>query len=110
MKRSLSFVTVMFCALLAQGCFSRQHLTPTHGRSFRTTFAAQQVNPNGAEGRANKGLDSQEAALVTQTYRQSLVPKGTSQQDQPAMILLNPGAQNAPHMGTSSMPPPSVPR
>jgi hypothetical protein len=98
-------------ALLGGGAAcDRTYLTPSHGRSYRQAFAVQTVNPGRqTDATAVHGLDSQEAAIVAQTYRHNLAPK-----DQAAAMSSSAGAplMYAPSAAAprdNNMPPPSVP-
>jgi hypothetical protein len=97
-------------SLASAGCADRTHLTPTHGRAYRTALERQAANPEaapggrGREGKQTKGLDSQEAAIVARTYRRNLGPAGTSSAQEQQMLLVAPSREAAPNL-----PPPSVP-
>ena len=59
----------------AVGC-SRMYMTPTHGRAFREAFALQTVNPDKqTDPKAVMGLDSQEASIISASYRRGLSPQ-----------------------------------
>jgi hypothetical protein len=92
-------------ALWVGGC-DRTYMTPSHGRAYRETFAAQTVNPDRqTEARAVHGLDSQEAAIISASYRKALSPK-----DEAAAANSGPMLMYAPRGGgQQNMPPPSVP-
>lgn len=93
---------LLLVAVALAGCADRSYLTPSHGRSFREMLARQTVNPGGSEGRALKGLDSQEAAQVTDVYRRQLGGgQGASAQQQ--ILMFSPQTAAAPYV-----PPPSV--
>ena len=87
--------------LAALACGGRQHLQEGYGSSYHSAFDVQ-ANPRPEPARATTGLDSQEAAIVSQTYRASLAPQDTKPKDQPILIVAPP---------TPGMPklPPSVP-
>ncbi len=88
------------------GCADRQHLTAGHGQSIGAALSKQVANPAGAPNAKNvKGLDSQEASIISNTYRKGLAPRGTSVEEQPMVIV---GAQNK--QEAAYMPPPSVPQ
>ena len=66
-------------ALCTSAACDRTYLTPSHGRSYREAFAVQTVNPDRqTEPRAVHGLDSQEAAIISASYRKTLSPKDDS--------------------------------
>ena len=100
---------VVSFAILLVGCASRNHLTAGHGRSYRAAIARQAVNPEaGKQPVASKGLDSQEAAVIAQSYRQHLAPKGESGEAPPPMLLVAPSAlkgRQADYMPAASVPP-----
>ncbi len=96
---ALALVTLAGCG------WRKQHLTGSYGLSYDSAFAVQR------ERRADKppavavsGLDAQEAAIISDSYRHGLVPKGGTARQEP-LILLSPAQQERP-----SMPPPSVPK
>jgi hypothetical protein len=89
------------------GCGNRAYMTPSHGTSYRDVFTKQGANPNaGADHKATKGLDSQEASIVSRTYRQGFAPQGTAVREE-SMLLVNPS--KAAGAAAAYMPPPSVP-
>ena len=90
----------------AAGC-DRAHLTPTYGRAYHHAFAAQTENPGrAADPRVVHGLDPQEAAIISTSYRRSLSPKDPTAADGPQVLLYSPrtGLRDA------TLPPPSVPQ
>jgi hypothetical protein len=102
-------LVLAFSLLLGTGAAcDRTYLTPSHGRAYRQAFAVQTVNPGRqTDATAVHGLDSQEAAIVAQTYRHNLAPK-----DQAAAMSSGAGAplMYAPSTAPrDNMPPPSVP-
>jgi hypothetical protein len=63
--------------VLAGAACDRTNLTSTHGRAYRQAFAVQTVNPDRqTDPKAVHGLDSQEAAIIANTYRKGLGPAG----------------------------------
>jgi hypothetical protein len=82
----LAFALLAACA--AGGC-SRAHLTSSHGRSYRETFAAQDANPNRKNTKSVHGLDSQEAAIIAGSYRKALAPKESSSAAAPQLLMVN---------------------
>ncbi|MES1172070.1 MAG: hypothetical protein ABUL77_02440 [Bacteroidota bacterium] len=110
-KRSFRwlFLSASLLAVVgAIGCADRTYLTKSHGRANNAAFSAQRAEPQrsrmqGAD--VTQGLDSQEAAAVSQAYRKSLAGKDEGAASAQPMVILNPGAgQQAPYV-----PPPSVP-
>lgn len=57
--------------LLVAGCASREHMSEDYGRKSRVFFARQHVHNAPATG-SPAGLDSEEAALIQASYRESL--------------------------------------
>jgi hypothetical protein len=87
------------------GCGGRRHLTESHGRAYRETFAKQTVNPHAGVGDQRKpGLDSQEAAMVVKNYRKTLERESGGSEEGRGLILVAPQPGAAPYL-----PPPSVP-
>jgi hypothetical protein len=95
-------------ALLLVACAARTHLTANYGRSFHEAAARQAVNPDaGNRPVASKGLDPQEAAVISHGLRASLAPKGETSGTQEQMLIVAPSAQKG-RQG-DYMPPASVP-
>ena len=74
------------------GCGAREHLTRTHGVASHDIFRLQKLRPDAGRNSAPElGLDSQEAAIVAETYRKGLVPKGErSVADQQPILFVAP--------------------
>jgi len=103
--KTIAFALVLLP--LAVGCASRTHLTPGHGRAFHEAVARQAANPEaGKQPVASKGLDPQEAAVISQGYRASLASKGGTAEQQP-ILMVAPSAQKR---SGDYMPPASVPQ
>lgn len=110
-RRGLVFGFCLSSALLTLGaqlgCASRANLTRSHARAYQSAFAQQMANPVPRQTNlaAIQGLDSQEAAAVSQTYRQSLAPKedGAAAANQP-MLMVNPRATQPPAPLAPSVP------
>ncbi|MGI5862208.1 MAG: hypothetical protein ACOX6T_09140 [Myxococcales bacterium] len=95
-------------ALGAIGCAAPEHLTEGYGESFRAALERQAIRPAGCAAEPVSGLDSQEAAIISESYRQSLLPEGQSlDDDDDQLIYLAPRPRTNPD--NSRMPPPSVP-
>jgi hypothetical protein len=66
-------------AAFGETACDRSRLTASHGRAYREAFARQIANPNAGNkpqsDKAVQGLDSQEAAIVSKTYRKNLAPR-----------------------------------
>ncbi len=94
---------VATAASLMGGCSGRQHLARGYGVS-REAFRAQRAVPEPAGAPDVTGLDSQEAAIVADSYRRSLAPKGAQVEEEPVIML-------APQKPVQRAPlPPSVPK
>jgi hypothetical protein len=103
---SRSLALAILLGLGAAAC-DRTYLTPSHGRAYRQAFTVQMVNPGRqTEASAVHGLDSQEAAIISQSYRRNL----GSRDQAPAPgagspLMYTPGSNGR----DNSLPPPSVP-
>ncbi len=100
--------TVLGIAALAAaaGCSGPGHMTRAHGRAYGAYFQRQAASA-GAHAQAEKGLDSEEAAIVADAYRKSLAPKGTREDEGSQVLLVAPpprGGQRAAPLA------PSVPK
>ena len=72
----MRFLVLAECLLLC-GCADRVHMTRAYGHSYQETLRRQAVNPGAGDQQAtSKGLDTQEAAIIAQSYRTSLAHKG----------------------------------
>jgi hypothetical protein len=95
---------VMFAAVGASGCGGRQqHIIQGYGDSCDAAFAAQAPPRKGGPARAAKGLDSQEAAIIADTYRTRLAPKDYKAKEEP-MLLLTPPPPGSPQKLAPSVP------
>ena len=71
MTSSTIFLPPLFaCLALCTAC-DREHMSDNHGRQSREFYARQHVYADAAKG-SPRGLDSEEAALIQESYRQSL--------------------------------------
>ena len=105
----IGILVVIGLALGVSGCAARTHLTESHGRAYRQALAQQAVNPRaGEKAPVNRGLDSQEAAVIAQNYRGSLAPEGGPTQKE-QILIVSPSAQKAGNKRGDYMPPASVP-
>lgn len=89
------------------GCGTPAHLTEGFGESYRTVYSRQAIRPPQQCAEPVTGLDSQEAAIISESYRRSLAPKGQSTDEEQSLIYMAPrlqGSQQKP------LPPPSVPQ
>jgi type IV pilus biogenesis protein CpaD/CtpE len=104
-----TIVLVFVLLPLAAGCASRNHLTAGYGRASHEAFARQMANPEaGKQPVASKGLDPQEAAVISSGYRASLAPKGQGTQ-QEQLLLIAPSVPKGGARPGDYMPPASVP-
>ncbi len=62
-------------------------MTDDFGKANVAWLARQQVNPNKVSEPVS-GLDSQEAAIIAQTYRRSLAPKDSQPDEKKQQVLL----------------------
>ena len=102
--RQLAAHLTLLLALAAAGCASRAHMGGGQGRATREALERQAVDPKaGEKPHALKGLDSQEAAVVSTTYRRSLTPKQSGNPEDTVLVVQPQGSQ-----GAAYVPPPSV--
>ena len=95
------------CAALATlaGCAWRtDHLNREFGDAYVRVFHEQQANP-AAKAMAVTGLDSQEAAIISDSYRVRLAPKGAEVDEEPVLIVTPQRRETR-----AAMPAPSVPK
>ena len=84
MKRiELVAAAVVGVALLA-GCSRREHIREDHGVQTREFFDRQARAAGSGEA---QGLDSEEAALIHESYRQTLGQRSRRTQESPMLIL-----------------------
>ena len=87
--RNLALAFVVPALLSAAAC-SRLHVTPTHGRAYREAFAIQDANPNRkTPPKSINGLDSQEAAIISGSYRKGLAPKVDTQTGGNQLLMMS---------------------
>ena len=101
--RTITAALLSLVVATASGCsWRQQHLTRNYGQSYATAFAAQRVSAEkAAPAQAVTGLDSQEAAIICDTYRASLAPKGVAAPEQPLLMI---APQKAPGKLAPSVP------
>jgi hypothetical protein len=100
-----SLLLAPFLVIVAVGgCASRAHLTPTQGQSYNAVFE-RQAPPVARIAGPVKGLDSQDAAIISSTYRRGLAPRNAQVKEEP-MLLVAPPVQQRGAMPLA----PSVPR
>lgn len=102
--RAMCVVASMVVLTMAGCGWRKQHLTRTHGESYETAFAVQRERVGKAPAEAATGLDAQEAAIISDSYRQGLASKegGTARQE--SIILMAPPASNQPYLPSPSVP------
>jgi hypothetical protein len=95
---------------LVGGACERAHMTASYGRANHDAFTRQMANPTAGTKPAPagmvQGLDSQEAAIVSKTYRRNLAPRDEEAASRGQMLYYN---QRPPQADRGDMPPPSVP-
>jgi hypothetical protein len=79
-------------AVSATGCAARPHITPTQGRASSAAFS-QQAPPLAKVTGPVRGLDSQEAAIVSSSYLRSLAPKAAEVKEEPMLLVAPPSQQ-----------------
>jgi hypothetical protein len=90
---------------LTAGCgWRKQHLRAEYGQSYDAAFNAQRVRRERPPATVVAGLDSQEAAIISDSYRTSLAPKGQNVEEQPVLIVAPPSRERPPALA------PSVPK
>lgn len=95
---------MIICGLiLAAGCADRNHLTASYGQSYRAALARQAANPEAGQAGPAKGLDSQEAAVIANSYRTQLAQKGEKPQ-QETLLMVAPPTRPANNMPAASVP------
>lgn len=101
MIRTLVAAAVLLAML---GC-SRGSLSTSHGEAYRAVFAKQR-GPDRPAGppEAAAGLDSQEAAIVADTYRRGLAPEGADVKEEPVLIVAPQGRDGRPQQLAPSVP------
>jgi hypothetical protein len=90
---------------LSVGCTARRHMIDTQGQSYSRAFARQAPARDRVTAPAT-GLDPQEANIIADVYRQSLVPKKAKVTEEPVILVAPPTRQST----APSLPPPSVPK
>ena len=90
--------------LLSAGCADRNNLTASHGQSYRQALSRQAANPQAGQEGPSKGLDSQEAAVIANSYRTSLARKG-EKPPQETLLMVAPPTRTVDNMPAASVPP-----
>jgi tRNA/tmRNA/rRNA uracil-C5-methylase (TrmA/RlmC/RlmD family) len=83
-------VAVAAVAVMLAGCGGRAHLTEGHGTAVRAVQHGQAAVPAAKRTNAIEGLDSQEAAIIADSYRRSLAPKGEKVEEEPVIFVAPP--------------------
>lgn len=90
-----AFVLITTVAIIATtGCSRKQHLSEFHGKSFEAAFVSQRATAATAvtEGPVT-GLDSQEAAIIADSYRNSLARKSEKVAEEPILLVAPPSRE-----------------
>jgi hypothetical protein len=84
----IMIVVVLAAALFAAGaCGGRkQHLANDYAKSYDAVFGAQRERTQADPASAVSGLDSQEAAIISDGFRASLAPKGQKATEEPVIL------------------------
>ena len=91
MSTMRSLCVVLAFAAAGAACGGRkQHLIEAYGSSYDPLFAAQRAKKDPAPAVAVTGLDSQEAAIISDDYRQRLAPKGHKVGEEPVILVAPP--------------------
>lgn len=92
-------------ALTGSACGGRkQHLTESYARSYDEAFTAQRGRAPGPVATAVTGLDSQEAAIISEAYRAGLFPKDVKPKEEP-ILYVAPPTRDRPQTLAPSVPP-----
>ncbi len=86
----ISFESMVWIAMaMSTAACERTHMRSSYGQVVREAYAAQVLNPQAGEKRvAEAGLDPEEANIVSDTYRKSLLPDKDEQAHKRAPIIL----------------------
>jgi hypothetical protein len=105
-RRFLLAFALIASSAFAMGCH-REHLSSQYGQAYSAWFAAQHVNrpPSEQARRILEGLDAQEAALVSKSYRRT-TGRGEEGEGGGRMLMIGPNRGGGPE---AYIPPPSVP-
>jgi len=88
------FSVALFAGVACASCGAHPGLGASH-ELYRHVFAHERVSPEAGERSAPVvGLDSQEAAIISQAYRYSLAPKGIAPTGD-AVLLVQPDERGA---------------
>lgn len=92
-----TMLLVGLAALATAGCDRTHMRAATYGQSVRRAFKAQVINPAaGDRPGKEQGLDPEEAAIVSKSYRESLSPKKEEAARTPLLVTPNAGAGGMP--------------
>jgi hypothetical protein len=90
---------------LTAGCgWRKQHLRADHGQSYDAAFSAQRARSERTPAAVVSGLDSQEAAIISDSYRASLAPRDRKVEEPPVVLVAPPSRERPPVLA------PSVPK
>ncbi len=87
MKRIMLILLGCFTLVGFIGCGPRAHLHPNYGKQNQAFFQRQHVYQEASPG-APLGLDSEEAALINDSYRKQLGGEKTCKDKAPTKVLL----------------------
>ncbi len=106
MSTTRSLCMVLALAAAGTGCgWRQQHLIEGYGNSYDPTFAAQRARKDKPPAVAVNGLDSQEAAIISERYRVTLAPKGQrAPLGEEPVIMMAPPSRERPEQLAPSVP------
>jgi hypothetical protein len=85
-------VAVLVLVVSLVNCAARAHITPTQGQAYTAAFAQQAPHLPKIAGPV-RGLDSQEAAIISSSYLRSLAPKTGQVKEEPILLVAPPSQQ-----------------
>jgi hypothetical protein len=89
-------LALLAAALLLAGCY-RTHMSPSFGAANRAAFAKQVIDPEaGSKAKPEGGLDSEEAAIISNSYRGSLAPAKKETARPPMLLITDEAAAKKP--------------
>jgi hypothetical protein len=81
-------VILLSTLFLGAGACVRTHMSKSYGQTVRQALKAQVISPAaGARRVSEQGLDPEEAAIVSKSYRDSLTPNKSETQRTPMVVL-----------------------
>src|SRR5205085_352040 len=90
-ENAMKRVVILILASSALAACDHSHLWASYGKATREALANQVIDPKaGDSAKADQGLDPEEAAIVSETYRKSLAPpKEKESAAERPIILMN---------------------